>query len=465
MTGNRPLLAVTALALLYGCASETKMEAPAVEVREAMPLQTGKAQFDRLCGRGRSDIVLDAFCQGPTNLESLVNLRAALGLGSNENLIDHGFALTSHSTSLSMRSVSSINPRIIFVQPLTMTREFVSLAFTRGEQFAEMVVRDRATEELQFYLLTYKQACNDMPQGCSFGDLLTEEVETGWQDVNVYAEEDIENTPLDCRVCHQPDGPDSPKLLRMQELEPPWNHWLWRQAIGGRAVLDDYKAAKMGEMFGGVPGDKVLLSQPGLLSFALHSVGSENQPNAFVSATIEQEVMESAAAAGGNQPTDNSIPGTSPTWQAIYETAKRGEAINVPYHDVKITDAQKLAQMTEAYSDYRDGALDRQLLPDIRDVYLDDPMRRAEMGFETEPGLDGKGVLLQACGQCHNDRLDKTLSRSRFNVDLSKLGRGEKDLAIARIKLDRSAPQAMPPVRFRALSEEGRERLIELLEQ
>jgi hypothetical protein len=87
------------------------------------------------------------------------------------------------------------------------------------------------------------------------------------------------------------------------------------------------------------------------------------------------------------------------------------------------------------------------------------------MGFETEPGLDGKGVLLQACGQCHNDRLDKTLSRSRFNVDLSKLGRGEKDLAIARIKLDRSAPQAMPPVRFRALSEEGRERLIELLEQ
>jgi mono/diheme cytochrome c family protein len=461
---------VFALCALCGCAADTnKPEMTKPEYREPEIFATGKEQLERLCGRGRTDSVIDAFCLNKKSVGSLLDLRAAVGLDSNENLVDHGFALTAHSTSLSLRVVSAINPRIIFVRPQirreTASVEFVSLAFARGEQFAELAGRDRNTDALQFYLVTFTQDCNDKPGGCSPGDLLTEAVESNWHDVNVYAEEDLENTPVDCRTCHQPDGPGTDKILRMQELDPPWNHWFWRQADSGKAVLADYMAAKGDEMFAGLKYQDIYLSQPGLLSFALTAVGSGTQPNAFVSSTIEKEVDESAAQMGGNQPVDNSVPGKSKTWDEIYETAKRGDAIPVPYHDVKVTDPKKLADMTQAYTDYRAGKLDRQDLPDLREVFLDDPARRAEMGFDTEPGMDGEAVLLQACGQCHNDRLDQTVSRARFQVDLSKVSREEKDKAIARLRIPTGELHAMPPPQFRRLSDEARNRLIALLKK
>jgi hypothetical protein len=462
LTRSLPM-AVGALALLFGCASDQRNRAPDVQIREPAALATGAEQSERLCGRSRSDRVLDAFCGSP-NVGSLVELRAALGLESNQNDIFRGFALISHTTALSVHSVSAINPRIIFVGARSAAQDPLFLAFARGEQFVEAVARDH-DGELQFYLITFSQDCNQDPAGCSPGDLLTEAAETDWRDVNVYAEEDLENTPLDCRVCHQPDGPGTSKLLRMQELEPPWNHWFWRQAVGGRAVLDDYYAAKDKEPFAGVPGEAIVTSQPGLLSAALFSTPSEVQPNAFVSSRIEQEVIQSAAAQGGNQPTDNSVPGESPTWNVIYERAKRGEAISVPYHDVKITDPDKLARMTQAYVDYREGRLSRAELPDIRDVHPDDELRRAQMGLVTEPGLDGQGVLLQACAQCHHEHLDPTLSRARFHADTSKLTRVEKDRAIARLLLPADHPSAMPPAFARKLSSEGRSRLLEFLER
>lgn len=461
---------VLGLSALCSCAADThKPEMSAPEYREPETLATGAEQLKRLCGRGRADTVIDAFCVTKAQVGSLIDLRAAVGFESNDNLLDHGFALTAHSTSLSLRVVSAINPRIIFVRPQirreTQTVDFVSLAFARGEQFAELVARDRKTDLLQFYLVTFKQDCNDKMDGCSPGDLLTETVESGWRDVNVYAEEDLENTPVDCRTCHQPNGPGTNKILRMQELDPPWNHWFWRQAASGQTVLADYMAAKGDEMFAGLNYQEVYSSQPGLLSFALSAVGSGTQPNVFVSAQIEQEVDESAAAMGGDQPVDNSIPGKSKTWDAIYEKAKSGEAIPVPYHDVKVTEPKKLADMTKAYTDYREGRLDRQDLPDLREVFLEDPARRAEMGFDTEPGMDGKAVLMQACGQCHNDRLNQEISRARFKVDLSKLDRDEKDKAITRLRIPTGEPHAMPPPQFRRLSDEARERLISLLQQ
>jgi hypothetical protein len=460
----RSLIAVALLTLGQGCGAERKAHAPQMMVREAEPLATGQKQTDRLCSRlhTRVDRVLQVFCAGTPAISSFVELRAALGLASNQNDIYRGFALTGQSTALAAHSVSAINPRIIFILPQTDTDELVLLAFARGEQTAEIVVRNQK-EELQFYLVTFSQDCNHAPGGCFPGDLLTETAESGWHDMNVYAEEDLENTPLDCRVCHQPDGPGTPKFLRMQERDAPWSHWFWRQSVGGRAVLADYAAAKGNEAFAGVPGDAIITSQPGLLNFALFSVGTPDQPNAFASAQIEQDVEASAAEQGGQQPSDNSVPGQSETWNALYERSKRGEAIPVPYHDVKVTDPDKLARMTQAYVDYREGRLARADLPDLRAVYPDDELLRAQLGLTTEPGLDGNGVLLQACSLCHNARLDRGLSRSRFNVDLSKLDRAEKTRAIARLSLPSSDPSAMPPSHARGLSDEGRRRLLELL--
>jgi mono/diheme cytochrome c family protein len=87
------------------------------------------------------------------------------------------------------------------------------------------------------------------------------------------------------------------------------------------------------------------------------------------------------------------------------------------------------------------------------------------MGLGVEPDLDGKGVLLQACAQCHNDRLDQNLSRARFNTDLENLDRVEKDRAITRLRIPAGEPSAMPPAGFRELSDQARDRLIELLKR
>jgi hypothetical protein len=463
----RSLGAIVLCVATLGCGEKTVARAPEVEVREAVPFLTGPAQNERLCSRLRTrfDRVLQVFCvDPPPEVTSFVELRALLGLESNENDIYQGFVLNANSTALASHAVSAINPRIMFMRPQGDTDELLMLAFARGEKTAEMVARD-SKNDLQFYLLTYSQDCDFTDRGCVPGDLLTDTTESGWQGVDVYGEEDLENTPLDCRVCHQPDGPGTTKFLRMQEFDAPWSHWFWRQSVGGRAVLDDYYAAKANEAFAGLPGEQIVTSQPGLLNYVLFSIGTPEQPNAFPSAQIEREVEQSAAARGGNQPADNSVPGESKTWNALYERAKRGEAIPVPYHDVKVTDPDKLAAMTQAYVDFREGRLAREALPDIRDVYPDDGLLRAQMGLATEPGLEAGEVLLQACGQCHNDRLDKTLSRSRFNVDLKKVSRAEKDKALGRIQLKSTDPRVMPPQKARALTEEGRSRLIALLKR
>jgi hypothetical protein len=180
---------------------------------------------------------------------------------------------------------------------------------------------------------------------------------------------------------------------------------------------------------------------------------------------IEHEVRQSAAERGGNQPTDNSVPGRSATWRRLYQRAQRGEAIAVPYHDVKVTDEKKLERVSDAYRAYRFGKMDQAALPDLRDVFPEDEERLAEMGVMTEPGLSGDAVLIEACAQCHNERLDQSLTRARFRADLQNMSRAEKDLAIVRMQLPRTDPLVMPPARLRLLSDEARERAIEVLLQ
>lgn len=465
---DRMLRAAASLLALstFGAACAEEAPPPAAPVvREPAPLATGEEQQRRLCSRGRSDVVLDVFCRDELpEITGILQLRTVLGIDADTETYAQVFVATSHSTSLVSRSVSAINPRAIFMRRADEDNELLLLAYARGEQFSEMVVRDRNTGELQFYLFAFEQDCN--ARGCLPGDLLTEAAEVGWKSFNVYAEDDLENTPLDCRVCHQPDGPGSPKLLRMQELQPPWNHWFYSFVPGGRAVIRDYLAAKEGEYFAGLSSDDLALrSQPGALTSILFAANEVPQPNEFVSNVIEDEVIASAAEKGGAQPEDNSVPGESPTWRALYDAAKRGEAIAVPYHDVKVTDKDKLAAMTEAYLEYREGTRPREALPDITDVFPEDEELLARMGFATEPGMTGQEVLMQACAQCHNDRLDQSLSRARFNVDLESMSREQKDRAIARLNLGLDHPSVMPPARFRHLSEEAKQQLIELLER
>ncbi|MET0390491.1 MAG: hypothetical protein ABW321_31255 [Polyangiales bacterium] len=459
---------------------------PPLHPREADPLgelPRGSTQLARLCARDGDDMVRDFFCadEAPV-VKDLVTLQRALVLDDVHLVGSSGLSIAGHSTSLSAHTISTINPRVIGARiehpeldadgkPAGPTHQFgvvpkeyelAGLAFSRGDQFVELMVRDRVDHELRFYLVTFRQACNDSDEGCSPGDLLTEAIESDWRDTTVYDEGDLANTVLDCATCHQSDGPGTAKYVRMQELQTPWTHW-FGLTEGGRSLMDDYLAAKGDETLAGLSSTRVSRANPVSLNLQVVYGGPNVQPNVFDSKTIEAEVQQSAAAQGGEQPHDNRVPGESATWRVGYERARRGEAITFPYHDVKVTDASKLARMSEAYRAYRDGELARAALPDISDVFPDNPRQLAEMGFITEPGLSGEDVLLQACASCHNARLDQTLTRARFRADLEGMSRDEKDRAIERLRLPVEDPQAMPPPRARLLTSEARRRAIAAL--
>lgn len=446
---------------------------------EEMP--HGPKQIEAVCARSGQDSIRAVFCSDQPPPASLAELQARLHVSSAEIVgVDElksgdlaTLSVSGHSSALSRRSVSAINPRVIALR-LRFTpnpkpdekspSRMLAVAFTRGEQFVELVASDDVSKTLSFYLVGFRQACNDQPGGCDLGDLLTEAVETHWTEISLYDETDLANSVLDCAPCHQPDGPGSRKLLRMQELDSPWTHWFSPSTEGGRALVADFAAAHGDESVGGMTSQQIQQADPNSLA-SMVFLDTPVQPNEFDSTLIEEQVKQSAAALGGNQPSDNSIPGVSATWRMAFERASRGEAIAVPYYDVKITDADKLAEMTAAYEAYRLGELPAAELPDIRAIFPDDPQRLAEMGIGTLPGLDGAEVLLAACAQCHNERLDQQLSRARFRADLQGMDRAEKDAAIARLMLPPEHPLAMPPARLRVLTREARQRAIELLRQ
>jgi len=480
------------LAAASACAGEPlgRLEDSLAESQEPLVvdplahLPHGGAQLARLCARDGDDPIRSVFCAiEPWSPESIIDLQKALYIDAPRLSGVNGLAIAGHSTSLGARSISALNPRMISVRlehpafdedlsslapgsngRVDPSLEPVAFAFSRGEQQVELMVRDRIDHELRFYLLTYRQACNDSDSGCGSGDLLTPETEINWTETTLYDERDLTNTVLDCAPCHQTSGPGTVKFLRMQELREPWTHWFGQTTEGGRALFADYFAAKGEEVIFGVPGSE-LTRRANPVSLELQALygGPNNQPNPFDSQKIEGEVRESAAARGGRQPDDNSVPGESETWRAGYEAARRGEAITFPYHDVKVTDPDKLTAMTEAYRAYREGSLDRSQLPDIRDVFPDDLRQLSEMGFTTKPGASGEEVLIEACSMCHNAQLDQSLSRARFRPELKGLTRAEKERAIFRLQLPEADARHMPPHRLRFLTPEARARAIEVL--
>lgn len=472
-------------------AAEIAAEAPSVFGRWPDPLAAmphGREHTAKVCARAGYDSVYALFCDDRADPTSLAELQAGLGVGTESiggvgnlrtgNLTS--MSVAGHSTALGKRGVSAINPRVIAlrisfngefardrdadagVDPARLGSRMLAVGFARGEQFVEIIASDEAEKVFRFYVLGFRQACNASQEGCTSGDLLTSAIESNWTETTLYDEADLANTVLDCAPCHQPAGPGTHKLLRMQELDSPWTHWFSPSTEGGRALIQDYLAAHGDETYAGMTREQMAQADPNSLA-SLVFLDTPVQPNEFDSQIIEQEVKDSAASQGGAQPVDNSIPGMSETWNLAFERASRGEAIAVPFYNVKVTDSQKLSAMTRAYRAYREGELDARDLPDIRDVFPDDPRLRAQMGFGTMPGLDGADVLISACAQCHNGQLDQSLSRARFRADLVGMDRTEKDIAIVRMQLPPDNPLAMPPARLRELSAAARAQAIEHL--
>jgi hypothetical protein len=400
----------------------------------------------------------------------LAELLRLLGLdfkdpgGKNGEAGNPAFAILGHSSALTARKISSITPTVFIFTPPPADGspppgDYALLGFDPGEQFVEVAVRDPTVAEINFYLVLFDKACNGAPGGCGPNDLLTPDLVTGWSRVRVYEMSTaLGNTIFDCHVCHQPND-SGDRILRMQEVEPPFTHWFSAATSGGRALLADFHGAHgSDEDYGGIPAPLIDQSDPSKLAAFLRQAGFGAQPNAFKSAEIEAEV----AASAPKQPAVNTPPGRSPTWQAAYENAVSGQFIATPYHDVKVTDPAKLANMTSAYLKWKAGS--PSLLPDLRDVFLDEGLR--DMGFAPRAGLDGRGLLVQMCQQCHNTNLDMTITRERFLVDrLGAMTRDEKDIAAQRLGLSATDHLRMPPLLFRTITDAERQAMIEELQK
>ncbi len=436
---------------------------------------TGNAQIDAVCARlatrNVNDRVRTAFCGAtrPT-ITSLGQLLTAMGLDfDSPNLTGRGnngrggnpaFAISGHSTSLVTRSVSAINPRVILFTPPNGNPipNLVALGFVRGDQFAEVIAGDSNNNTLDFYIVRFKQACN-ATNSCTPGDLLTPAVESNWTEFTLYDEGDLKNTIVDCTHCHQVNGPGTTRILRMQELANPWNHWFRDNRTGGQVLIADYQAAHgTTETYGGVPGALISSSDPALLENLVRNNGFGNQPNVFNSGTIETQVN-----ATSGQPANNDIPGTSTAWNTIFNRAVQGQAIPVPYHDIKITESSTLNTLTRAYQQFRAGQLAASALPDLRNIFKTSRLFEIS-GIAAATTLSGQQVVTAMCTQCHNSRLDQTISRARFNVNLdamSDLAGGvltgaardaEIGVAITRLKLAPEDVRKMPPETLKTLS-------------
>jgi cytochrome c peroxidase len=442
--------------LLTGCHAGTpddsrqptdwsKLPAATTGDPELLPLGSRQDAYDRVCGRNRGDSFAKVLCGGSRRPEirDFAELFELVGLAD-----QRAFALTGNSTSLLANRVSAINPRLLVFprvgDDLTRPETMTAVGFVRGEQFAEVVGRDASTGDFNFYLLAFEQACNYTSGGCDLASLLSEEIEQDWTAYSVYDQDDLEGTSLDCNSCHQPDGYGTKRILRMQELASPWLHWFPQRFVqrtdSDRVLLAEFADAHKDDgQYGGIPiqtiANAVDEGSGAQLEALVRAEGFGDQPNPFDSQIVTE--MKS---------------GSSPTWEARFETHLEGLAIAVPYPAMDVTDGAKRDAAARSYQNVVAGASPRASLVDIREIFSDDA--KAKLSFVPEPGADGKTVLLQMCARCHNGRANPQLTKSHFNVlALDTLSRAEKDLAIGRIS--DSGRTGMPPWRAGTLTPES----------
>jgi hypothetical protein len=435
------------------------------EVDATAPVQrpTSKpATYPRpaLCDRaGRSDVVIDLFCAAtPAHIGNLADLHSGLGFVE-PNVVDTIFAgavVLAHSTALSGDVVSELNPRTI------ITKGQIFVAFSRGIQQVEIVAPDRVVRDRSnFYLVTFRQACNDAPSGCIPGDLYTPRIESDWLTLELEDDEDLKNSVSDCRQCHQ-RGMEKPVLL-MRELVGPWTHFFGPDQdepegfpeLTGTGLLREYLRAKGDERYSNLSVD-VIRSTVG---FTLQNAVTQQQPVLFDGSEIMNERWPWTEADGYPE-----VPAKSTTWYTQYDAFKRGEQLPLPYYDPRVSDVAKLQKLSAAYQAYRKGELSAEELPDFADIFPDDPKIRAEIGLQTEPGATPAQMLIQACASCHNEVLDQSISRARFSVALGRMSREEIGVAVARLQAPRDSLLVMPPRGRRQIGAEDMEQLIKYLQ-
>ena len=323
------------------------------------------------------------------------------------------FALTGNSTSLVAMSVSAINPRILVFprvdadlkRPDTMT----AVGFVRGEPFVELVSRDPASGDLNFYLLALRAEVQlrqrrlrsgQPPDG---GDRARLDRVQRLRSGRPRRRRRSTASPAISRSGH-----GTKRILRMQELASPWMHWFPQRFV----QRTDSDRALVAQFARRAPGRRAIRRHP----------DRRRSPTRSTRAAARSSKRWCARKVSATQPNpfDAQIAtemksGASPTWQARFEAHLGGEAIAVPYPRIDVTDEAKRTAAVRSYQDVVRGhrAASRRSL-DLREVFSDDAAEK--LSFVPQPGADGKAVLLQMCARCHDGRGNPQLSKNHFNV-------------------------------------------------
>lgn len=427
-------------------------------------------QLAEVCARGNADPIATRLCTDPApTITSLAELYEALDMV----LEPASVAFLSNSTSLAARSVSVINPRVFLrVQPGNgVGIDLGATAFSRGEYVVEMFGYDEAADSLNFYLLTFYPPCLESPEGCDLADRFTPAIESGWDKWSLYQDIDLENTTLDCLTCHQPAGPGTEKLLLMQQGTDPWVQWFPGISIGTGS--ETASSTELTPLFLEMHGDEAAY---GGLPLSLFDFGTPLPSGIVMDQMIEIYWSIKGGPPSGLTPLGQEhefdsvaieadiAAGTTTTWDGYFAEYLAGERLPLPFHQHDITDPDARAAAVGSYQGVMAGSEPAEEMLDPRDVVTDDTA--VALGFRPRPEADAAEILHSMCQRCHNDRLDQSLSRARFNATRpDELTAEQKLAAIDRLNRAEDAPGHMPPARFATLPDASKQTLLDFLAQ
>ncbi len=425
----------------------------------------GAAQLRRVCERGRDDLVTRQLCAPDVIADSLRTLHARLGLTPGT----FNLSIGTHSSGLTSRTTSVINPRSFLSTPLSNDFDLPNMvvtAFSRGDQLVELMAYDKTHRRLNLYLLAYETACGresgDTSTGCTAYDLLSGATETEWRNVTLYDEGDLVDTPLDCLSCHRPEESPGETRILMRDFESPWFHWLPDEGeVGGCGDLTGmprpavHPPANLRDefrrIFPGGYGGHDLAATESSLGHNLHSlanivaVKSDRQQNVPALVMPSREVLDEWRC-------DDK--------RATYNEYRRGslEAVGVPipYDRDDVLDRRRAARALADRDAFLRDSGHTSPFALLTSLISDDAQKAT--GALTAEG-SAPALLRQACRRCHDDRAPPGSVRARFHVD--RIDAAAATAALARLALDANAPHAMPPRRAAALTPTARARLVE----
>jgi len=416
-------------------------------------------------------------------LGGLADLYRAVGVGPDSGGLA---AVATHSLGLSARTVSALNPRVVAFprySPLPADR-IAAAAFSRVEPFVEMVGYDAATNDFNFYLLAFQPACGAR---CAPADLLTDRLESGWTGWTLYADRDLEDTPLDCSSCHHPGGAGAPRRLLMRQIDGPWMHWgdfrgvtpptACTDASGATTLVDGTIAADGADLLrqvdgpdgrhGGVAVADLLAAPSGydLSSFIYYAAGQADgpgdvpclapdcpfsEPDPFPSEQIlcDRLLTGRADGAGG-------------AWDR-YRAGVRARGLPAPYFDLDVLDAPARATAGVDFAAFVADASGGDAFTKLSGLIA--PGAARAIGFVPDDDASADVLLRTMCARCHDGRADAALARSRFDATaLDRLDAAGSAEVLRRTSLPRTSPARMPPLRSGELSDAAVSRLRDFL--